>query len=174
MIMVLHLTHSPMPLHIHMVLGSDTPPHYLKDSNTSPKVKIMKEEGIGARSLVRNILGVEGHAGVPRWGLGQMTSMSIIHTNLHKPNNKLINVWLEHFWCMDEPHAYTNSQDSSCSDLGDATTFPLIVFTMPSHRAYTQMSFFPRTPKLKVSKFSKLKLPRFWRPITFWDNLRLK
>jgi hypothetical protein len=42
-----------------------------------------------------------------------MTSGLIIHTNLHKPNNQLVSTWLEHFWCMDEPHAYIDSQDSS-------------------------------------------------------------
>jgi len=36
-----------------------------------------------------------------------MISGSIIHTNLHKPNNKLVSAWLHHFWCMDEPWAYT-------------------------------------------------------------------
>jgi hypothetical protein len=34
--------------------------------------------------------GVEGHAGPPGWGLGRVTSNSIIHTNLHKLNNKLV------------------------------------------------------------------------------------
>jgi hypothetical protein len=33
------------------------------------------------------------------------------------------------------------------SDLGEATTFSLIVFFMLSHGAYTQMSFCPETPK---------------------------
>jgi hypothetical protein len=35
-------------------------------------------------------LGVEGHVKTPRWGLGIMTSKSIIHTDLHKLNNKLV------------------------------------------------------------------------------------
>jgi hypothetical protein len=42
-------------------------------------------------------LGLKGRAKAPRWGLGWMTSGSNIHTNLHKPNNKLVNAWLEHF-----------------------------------------------------------------------------
>jgi hypothetical protein len=42
-------------------------------------VKTMKEEGVGARSLVRNILAVEGRAGVSRWGLGRMTSINYSH-----------------------------------------------------------------------------------------------
>ncbi len=35
-------------------------------------------------------------------GLGQATSGSIIHVDLHKPNNKLVSAELEHFWCTDE------------------------------------------------------------------------
>jgi hypothetical protein len=34
-------------------------------------------------------------------------------------------------------------------DLGEATTFPLIVFFVPNHGANTQMSFCPGTPKLE-------------------------
>jgi hypothetical protein len=41
--------------------------------------------------------GVEGHARAPGWGLGRMTNNSIIHTDLYKPNNKLVSAYLEHF-----------------------------------------------------------------------------
>jgi hypothetical protein len=34
-----------------------------------------------------------------------VTNKSIIHMDLHKPNNKLVSAKLKHFWCMDEPHA---------------------------------------------------------------------
>jgi hypothetical protein len=51
-------------------------------------------------------------------------------------------------------------------NLGEATTFPLIVFYVPGHEAYTQMSFCLKTPKLG--------LPQLWRPITSCANLRLK
>jgi len=37
------------------------------DSTTSPKVKTMEGEGIGACSLAHNTLRVERCAGVPRW-----------------------------------------------------------------------------------------------------------
>jgi hypothetical protein len=53
--------------------------------------------------------GVEGCVGTRGWELGRVTSKSIIHTNLHSPNNKLVSAWLEHFWCMDEPRAYMDS-----------------------------------------------------------------
>jgi hypothetical protein len=61
-------------------------------------------------------------------------------------------------------------------DLGEATTFPLIVYFMHGHGTNTQMSFCPRTPKwdLGVSKFSKLGLLQLWRPITLCVNFRLR
>jgi len=37
------------------------------DSTASPRVKIAKGEGVGARSLARNILGIKGHAGALGW-----------------------------------------------------------------------------------------------------------
>ncbi len=71
-----------------MCMIFDSPPHSLKDSNASLKVKTM--EGVKVCSLTCNILGVEGYVIAPRWGLKKVTSGSIIHTNLHKPNNKLV------------------------------------------------------------------------------------
>ncbi len=69
----------------------DAPPHSLKDLNVSSKVKTMKEEGIEVCSLTHNISGVEGCVRASRWGLERMTNRSIIHMNMHKPNNKLVN-----------------------------------------------------------------------------------
>jgi hypothetical protein len=79
----------------------------------SPKMKTTKGERVGVRSLVRNISGVEGCVGAPGWGLGRLTSKSIIHMDLHNPNNKLVSAQLEHLWCINEPHAKMDSQDSS-------------------------------------------------------------
>jgi hypothetical protein len=75
----------------------DAPRHFLKDSNASPKVEIMEKGGVGVHSLACKISRVKGHAGTPGWGLGRVTSGSIIHTVLHKLNNKLVSVWLEYF-----------------------------------------------------------------------------
>jgi len=61
------------------------------DSTLSLKVKTMKREQVGVRSLARNTLGVEGCVGAPRWGIARLTSNSITHVDLHKPNNKLVN-----------------------------------------------------------------------------------
>jgi hypothetical protein len=79
------------------------PQNSLIDSNANPKMETIKEKKVRVRSLVRNILGGGGgRVGVLGWGLRQMTSESIIHIDVHKPNNKFINAWLEQFWCMDE------------------------------------------------------------------------
>jgi hypothetical protein len=45
----------------------DAFPSSLMDSIVSPKVKTTKGEGVGARSLARNTLGVEGRVGASRW-----------------------------------------------------------------------------------------------------------
>jgi len=47
----------------------DGPPNSLKDSNANSKVKTMKKEGIGVRSLVHNILGLRGVCQSSKWGL---------------------------------------------------------------------------------------------------------
>jgi len=59
-------------------------------------------------------------------------------------------------------------------DLGETTTFPLIVLSMISHGGYIQMSFCPRTPKLGLSKFPKLEVLTLWRPIIFCSDLLLR
>jgi hypothetical protein len=60
------------------------------------------------------------------------------------------------------------------SDLGEATTFPFIVFYILGHGASTQMSFCLGTPKLGVPGFSKLGFPQLWTAITSSTNLRLR
>jgi len=51
----------------------------------------MEGEGVRAHSMACSTSGVEGHVGALGWGLGRMTSGSIIHRDLHKRNNKLVN-----------------------------------------------------------------------------------
>jgi hypothetical protein len=59
-------------------------------------------------------------------------------------------------------------------NLGETTTFPFIVFSMLCHKACTQMSFFPKTLKLRVPKFSKLRFSQLWKPITSCENFQLR
>jgi len=60
------------------------------DSTMSPKVKTIEKERVGVCSLVHNTSRVEGCATAPRLWLGRLTSNSITHADLHKPNNKLV------------------------------------------------------------------------------------
>jgi hypothetical protein len=53
-------------------------------------VKTMEGKNIGARSLACSTSGLEGRVGAMGWGVERLTSNSITHTNLHKPNNKLV------------------------------------------------------------------------------------
>ncbi len=56
-------------------------------------MKTTEGQGIGACSLARIILGVEGYVRTPGWGLGRVTSKSITYADLHIPNNKLVDVY---------------------------------------------------------------------------------
>ncbi len=97
---------------------------------------------------------------VIEWGLGWVTSMSIIHTDLHKLNNKKI-------WCTDKSRTYTKSQNSSWLTLRGSHKFLSysILYDWP-HSLHSNV-IFPETLKSKVLKLSKLGLPPFWKPIIF-------
>jgi len=144
------------------------------DSTMSPKVKSSEGEGVGVHSLVRSTLKVEGCAGALGWGLRRLTSNSIIHTDLHKPNNKLVSAYLSIFGArMNHEQTQTHKIHHGL-DLGETNTFPLLVLYVLSHRASTQMSFSPMTPNLGVSKFPKLGLLRLRSPISLYSYLWLK
>jgi hypothetical protein len=54
-------------------------------------MKTTKEEGVRICSLARNTSKVEECVGPLGWGLKRMMSKLIIHTDIHKLNNKLVN-----------------------------------------------------------------------------------
>jgi len=81
-----------------------------------------------------------------------------------------IRSWLMHSWntfgaWMSHMHTRTHKVHHGL-DLGEATTFPFIILFVISHGGYIQMSFCPRTSKLRVSKSPKLGLLAHWRAIT--------
>jgi hypothetical protein len=102
----------------------DAPPHSLKDSNVSLKVKITEKKGVGVCSLTHSTSGVTRCARAVGWGLRRVTNKSIIHTDLHKPNNKLVSARSKHFWCTDEPYTYIDPQNSPWLELGGSHHFP--------------------------------------------------
>ncbi len=88
-------------------------------------MKTTKRLRVGACSLVHNTSRVHGHVGALEWELGRMTNGSIVHMHMHKPNNKLVNAYLKHFWCTDEPWANMDSQDSRWPRLGGSHHLPV-------------------------------------------------
>jgi hypothetical protein len=79
--------------------------------------------------------------------LGQTISCLIIRTNLHKPNNKFVNVKSKFFYAQMNHEQPRTHRTHHGPNLGEATTFPLIVYYIPNHRINTQMSFCPSIPK---------------------------
>jgi hypothetical protein len=143
----------------------------LKNLNASPKMKTMEEKGIRVRSLTHNISKVKGCVGALRWGLGVVSSKSIIHTNQTTS-------WIMHVWNIfgartSHEHTWTRKTHKihHGPNLGEATTFPFIVFFVISHRSHIQMSFCLGTPKFGILKFLKLGLPTLWKDITCYPDL---
>ncbi len=138
--------------------------------NVSPKQKTTEEQGVGACSLACSTL--EGYKGVMelRDGTRKNWQASITHKDLHKTNTR----WLVHSWNtfgakMSHEQTRTHKSHHS-SDLGEATTFPLIVYFAPLHGGHIQMVFFPSgSPEIP-----QLGLPRLWGPITLRANLQLQ
>jgi hypothetical protein len=69
---------------------SDAPPKTLKDSNVSPKVKIIEKDKVRVQFLARSTSRVKRMSEALGWGLGRVISESIIHIDLHKPNNNFV------------------------------------------------------------------------------------
>jgi hypothetical protein len=80
---------------------------------------------------------------------------------------------LEHFWCMDEPWANMDSQDSPQPKLGGNHHLPLysILCAWPQGQ---HPNVILSCSQVGIPKFSKLGLLQFWKPITLHANLRLR
>jgi len=79
--------------------------------------------------------------------------------------------WLMHSWSIFS--ARMNHRDTQTHkthhglDLGEAITFPLIVFFVTHRRGYTQMVFFSRFSSRSFT-ILELGLPALWMPIIFY------
>jgi hypothetical protein len=60
---------------------------------------------------------------------------------------------------------------TSGPNLGEATTFPLIIYSVTGHGAYIQMAFLSWDSRVGVPKSRQMGLPRFWSPITLRADL---
>jgi hypothetical protein len=139
-------------------------PKLFKWHNCGSNGKTMEEKKIGIYFLARSILGVEGRVRALGWGLGRVISGSIIHIDLHKPNISwlvcswsIFGVWTSH------GHTWIHKIHHSL-DLGEVTTFPLIVLFVLGHEVCTQMSFCPEIHKSRVPKFPNWDFRKFGSP----------
>ncbi len=72
-------------------------------------------------------------------------------------------------------HGQTQTHKTHHSpNLGEATTFPLIIYYMALQEAHIQMAFLSRDSQMGNLKFPKLGLPQLWSPITLCVNLWLR
>jgi hypothetical protein len=101
------------------------------------------------RSLAHIILGVEGHVGAPKWGLGKLTRNSIILTNYtNQIASRLVHRW--NTFGARTSHGQTKSHKIQHGpNLREAITFTFIIYYVPCHGTNTQMSFCLGTPKLE-------------------------
>ncbi len=81
-------------------------------------------------------------------GLDQEERQLLSYLVLHpKPTTRgLVHLW-KHPWCRDKSRATLIHWTHHGPDLGEAITFPHIVFSVLFHRAHAQMALCPGTPK---------------------------
>ncbi len=121
-------------------------------------------------SLARNTLGMEGCAKASRWGLHRGTSKSITHTNLHKPNNKLVSAQLEHFQCTNESRTNMDSQDSPWPELGGSHHLPLYNILCVSPQGQHPIVICPKTPKLESRNFQNCDSHNYGSPYLLFQT----
>jgi hypothetical protein len=105
------------------------------------KMKTTIESRVGARSLAHSTLGGGGSCWSSRMGLGIMTSTYSLTWTCTKPNNKLVSALLEPFGVKTSHRQTQIHKTHHGPNLGEATTFPLIVYFVPLHEAHIQMTF---------------------------------
>jgi hypothetical protein len=119
------------------------------DSIVSLKVKTTKGKGVGTRSLVRSTSRVEGRVGAPRWDYDEWKAGQLftwIYTN--QTTSWLVHSWSTFHARMSHGQTWIHKIHHGL-DLGEATTFSLIILFVPSHKASTQMSFCSKTRNLE-------------------------
>ncbi len=121
-------------------------PKLLDRLKCESKMKTTKEQGLGARSLARSTLRVERCVEAPGWGLGRMTSINHSHGPAQNQTSWLMHNCSTFSVKMSHGRPWTHKTHHG-PDSKEATTFPLIVYFVPSHWTNTQMAFCPRTPK---------------------------
>ncbi len=84
---------------------------------------------------------------------------------------------MEHLWCWDQPRATRTHKTHHGPDLGEATTFPLIIYYVTLHGTHIQMAFLSRDSRDSRAEVPKSRLTGLlglWSPITLRADLESK
>jgi hypothetical protein len=134
----------------------------------------MEEQRVGARSLTRNILRGRGACWSFRMGIGRMKNINYSH----EPPQNQTRSWLMHSlttFVAKTSHGQTRIHKiHHAPDLGEATTFPLIIYFVPLHEAHIQMTFCPETLKWESQNCQSWDFCNFGAPITLRVDLRFR
>jgi hypothetical protein len=143
------------------------------DPTTSPKVRQRKDRELGVFPNSQHFAS-KGACWSSGMGLGRMISnQSFTWTCTNQTTS-----WLMHSkntFGARMSHRQTRTPKTHHGvDLGEATTFPLIVYSMSSHMTNTQMPFCPKIPKWESWNSQRLGFLQFWGPITLCADLQLR
>jgi hypothetical protein len=130
--------------------------HNLSDALPSPGVNPLEGSPkcsceIGTRKSApdfQHYRGVEGRARSPGIRLGRGTSRSSLNLHPKQTTKWLVHI-LGHPWVLGQATGTLDHKTHHGPDLGEATTFPHIVFSATLRGDYIQMALFPGTPKLE-------------------------
>jgi len=100
--------------------------------------------------LARSILGVDGRAGAPGWGLRRVTSNQLFTRTYTNQTTSWLVRNLSIFSARTSHGQTQTHKTHHSSDLREVTTFPLVVDCMPGHDANAQMSFCPKILKIGI------------------------
>jgi hypothetical protein len=90
--------------------------------------------------------GVEGHARAPGWDSEELTSFNYSHEPVQTNMRWLMHSWST-FGAMTSHGQPQTHKTHHSPNLGEATTFPLIVYFAPFYEGHIQMTFCLGTPK---------------------------
>jgi len=100
-----------------------------------------------------------------------LTSFTHSHGPAWNHTKWLVSSWST-FGARTSHGQHRHTRLTTARTLGEATTFPLIVYSATLHGGYIQMAIFPRDSRVGVLKSRQMGLPGLWSPITLRADLR--
>jgi hypothetical protein len=112
--------------------------------------------------------GWEGRAESSGIRLGRGTTYLVTRSCIKNQPTSWLVYLRNHYWCWDKPWATQTHLTHHGSDLGEATTFPHIVFSALLRRTHIRMALCPETPK--VESWNCPEIIPVWTPGTSWGH----